>query len=99
MTAPAIRRETAPGVLGTKRPNLVTQKDSAWDKVQFRVQCEVWLNPDVAKQVEDAIMPGPGRTEQALTDAEKLVVGNIEVGANDIFYEIISLGFKDLRNP
>jgi len=98
MTVTAIK-ETAPQPLGTKRPNLVTTKDSAWERVQFRVQCEVWLDPDVAAQVEEAIMPGPGRTELAIKNAEKLVLDNVAAGANSAFYEIISLGFQDLRNP
>ena|SRR5215210_4201363 len=90
--------ETAPDLLGTKRPNLVTTKDSAWDRVQFRVQCEVWLDPDVAARVEAAIMPGPGKTTAAINNAEKLVLDNIAGGANPTFYKIISLAFADLRN-
>jgi hypothetical protein len=97
MTTPTIM-ETAPDLLGTKRPNLVTTKDSAWDQVQFRVQCEVWLNPSDAARVEEAIMPGRGRNTDAIDIAEKIVLENVAEGANSTFYKIISLAFADLRN-
>ena len=90
--------ESAPADLGTKRPNLVTTKDSGWKRVQFRVQCEVWLDPDVAARVEKAIMTGPGRTADAIEEAKKLVLDNVAAGANSTFYQIISLGFDDLRD-
>ena len=100
MTAPAIsRRETSPGSRGTKRTNLVFEKDSGKRTVEFRIQCEILLTPEDAATVEDAVMPGPGRTEKSLTKAEKLVLKNIPALATAEFRQIVSLGFKDQRNP
>jgi hypothetical protein len=84
---------------GLKRTNLVFVRDSGIAKVQFRVQCEIWLTPEDAATVEDAVMPGSGRTEEAMRRAERLVVENIAEGATAEFHQIVSLGFKDQRNP
>lgn len=100
MTAPAISRfETSPGALGTKRTNLVTERDNAWPKVQFRAQVEVWLPRDVAAAVDKAVMQGSNQTEEGLRAAEKLVMDHIDPAATAEFHQIISLAFKDQLNP
>lgn len=76
-------------------PNLVTIRDSGKSLVEFRVQCEVELEPLEADLVE-AAMAGPGSNRRNLDAALGLLVDHAQkVGSSEAFKQILKLAVED----
>jgi hypothetical protein len=94
MTASAkvVHTRRTTDAFGIKVHNLVLEKDSGNDYVEFRVQCEIRLNPEEARQVLADLST---KTVQSLRHAEQIVTPNIDSGASAISRQAISNAFQD----
>jgi hypothetical protein len=84
--------EITPGFLGTRWPNLLVVADSG-KGFEFRVQCEVEIKPELARELTTLIMD-KARTKEALQRAAELVASQLPKDARRTFKDIIRLGFS-----
>jgi hypothetical protein len=94
-TAATETGRTATALLGKDIPNLLIVWDSGEQKVEFRVQCEVPLDPEEADQLlTDLRRP---RTRQSVARAKQFVLDRLDPGATERFKKIVELAFDDQR--
>jgi hypothetical protein len=84
--------------MGRRFPDLVLFQDSNAEP-EFRVQCEVVLDEDTARQVQDALWPPGGRTKASVEKARELVTAKIPNDASERLKEIVARGFDDQPDP
>jgi hypothetical protein len=80
--------------MGKRFADLVLVQDSN-AVTEFRVQCEVVLDEDTARQVQDALWGPGGATKQSVEKARELVTAKIPPAASTRLREIVARGFDD----
>jgi hypothetical protein len=80
--------------MGRHFPDLVLVRDSS-AQAEFRVQCEVELDEETARQVHDALWGPGGATKDSIEKARKLVTARIPSSASKRLREIMAHGFDD----
>ena len=78
-------------ILGTILPNLVLVQDSG-KPFEFRVQCEVTLDPADAMDVHTGLAD---KTVGSLRHVEDIVTKHIDPAATATFRKIVQLAFED----
>jgi hypothetical protein len=99
-------KSSAQGAQGSNRdpiakgrvwPNLVFNKDTGVEEyVEFRAQCEVWLPPAEAKQVEELIgVPRAERSKARFDEALAIVLRRADdAGAKPEFKDVLRRAFE-----
>jgi hypothetical protein len=80
--------------MGKRFADLVLVRDSSAQS-EFRVQCEVELEPETARQVHDALWGPGGATKESIERARQLVTAKIPIDASKKFREIMAQGFDE----
>ena len=81
-------------ILGTILPNLVLVQDSG-KPFEFRVQCEVILDPADAMEVHTGLAD---KTVKSLQHVEDIVTKHMDPAATANFRKIVELAFADNYN-
>jgi hypothetical protein len=80
--------------MGKRFADLVLVQDSS-AQTEFRVQCEVVLDEETARQVHEALWGPGGATKESVEKARKLVTAKIPSSASKRLREIMAQGFDD----
>jgi hypothetical protein len=80
--------------MGKRFADLVLVQDSN-AKTEFRVQCEVVLDEETARQVQDALWGSGGGTKASIKKARELVTAKIPTSASKGLREIVAQGFDN----
>lgn len=74
--------------LGKVWPNLVFVHDSGENCVEFRMQCEVLLPTDAARDLEEVFLPG-GNSTMSWDEAVELLIFHVHPRADPHFKQIL----------
>jgi hypothetical protein len=80
--------------MGRRFADLVLVQDSN-AQPEFRVQCEIELDEETARQVHDALWGPGGATKESVEKARQLVTAKIPSDASRRLRAIMAQGFDD----